>query len=137
MKYLLLVLLLAAGGCASYTDLNNGRRNTLGGGFQDQRLGDGLFYVLAKTNWAPWENFAGANSTFQKRATELCGGSYKVLKKDEISYESMPGMRGYIISQVEGYVLAEKSALTEAEAQKLIKEHGRKGAGAITSAQRE
>lgn len=123
MKAVILILILALCGCASYKDLNDGRRNTLGGGFQDRKLADGLYHVLAKTNWAPWSNLGGANSTFQKRATELCGPNYKVLKKDETSYESIPGMRGYIISQVEGYVLSAQSPLGEAEASKLIEEH--------------
>jgi len=127
MKLLFLILILCVSGCASYKDLNDGRRNNLGGGFQDQKLGDGLFYVLAKTNWAPWENFSGANSTFLKRATELCGADYKVLGKDQISYESLPGMRGYIISQVEGYVLSSKSSLKEEDAKKLMEAHRRKG----------
>jgi hypothetical protein len=123
MKAVLLILIFTLGGCASYKDLNDGRRNNLGGGFQDHKLGDGLFYVLAKTNWAPWQNFAGANSTFQKRATELCGANYRILKKDETSYEAMAGMRGYIISQVEGYVLSAQSPLGESEANKLIEGH--------------
>jgi len=133
MKLVLLLLIVALSGCASYTNLNDGRRNNLGGGFQDQKIGDGLFYVLAKTNWAPWENFGGANSTFHRRATELCGRDYKVLKREEISYESMPGMRGYIISQVEGYVLSASSHLSEEEARKLIDAHLKRGARPTTA----
>jgi hypothetical protein len=121
--FFVLVAVLLTSGCASYSDLNDGRRNNLGGGFEDKEVAPGLFHIVAKTNWAPWKNMAGAHKTFNRRASELCGEKFTVLQISESAYEpfSMPGYPPYIISQVEGYVLAARAKLTDSEARALIK----------------
>jgi hypothetical protein len=124
VKYsLCIVFILFLSGCtASYHNLNNSS-NSLGGGFADNKVHDGLYSIVAKTNFAPWTDFKAANKIFRRRATELCKSeNFISIKVVESEYEHIPMSRPpkYIISQVNGYVICKSSNLTIEEAEKLI-----------------
>ncbi|AOS98414.1 hypothetical protein AUP74_03048 [Microbulbifer aggregans] len=118
------VLLALCTACSSsYHNINEHGANPFGGGFQDREVDEGMYFIIAKTNFKPWVNYSGAYKTFNRRAVELCGSEdYTVLKNEEADYEhiSSSGEMGYIISQVSGYVLCGSSAVTTVEAEKII-----------------
>jgi hypothetical protein len=114
--------LLLSGCTTSHHNLNHGP-NALGGGFFDNKVHDGLYSIIAKTNFAPWSDFKAAHKIFNRRATELCQSkNYVSIKMVEKELEHIPRdlPPKYIISQVNGYVICESSKLTIEEAEKLI-----------------
>lgn len=120
-KCVVLAFLLC--GCTvSNHNLNNGP-NALGGGFSDNELHKGLYFIVAKTNFAPWSDHKAAHKIFNRRATQLCGSadftSIELVKRE---FEHIPRdlPPKYIISQVNGYVICKSSNLTIIEAEKLI-----------------
>lgn len=123
MKKMMAVLsLLMFTGCSSYHNINEDGESSLGGGFKDRVIADGVYKITAKTNFAPWANFDAANDTFNRRAKELCAGNYNVIEssEDEFEHVETAGAAKYIISRVEGYVHCESSKLTGEEAQRKI-----------------
>ena len=116
MKYLSIVLLsLYISGCStSYHNINEDGVSLLGGGFIDDKIADGVYRIVAKTNFAPWTNFSAANKTFDRRAKELCVGEFTKFLMVESEYDHAPSMGevGYVISQVTGYAHCENSTLT-------------------------
>lgn len=113
-------------GCTSSYNNNTDGANPFGGGFSDYKVYDGLYSVVAKTNFAPWTDFAAAHDTFNRRATELCqSNSFKTIKVREGQYEHVytGGAIKYIISQVDGYVICEPLVLFDDEAESLIRDY--------------
>ena len=110
-------------GCSSYQNLNETGDSYLGGGFEDNKIGPGLFEVIAKSNFSPYENFPTAQKTFDRRASELCAGSgyseFRV-KKDTYEHYASLGAAKYLISEISGYVLCSATSLSSEEAQALI-----------------
>lgn len=118
---LLLAFLLSS--CASYHNLNEDGVNHLGGGYADKQLAKGFFSLTVKTNFAPWKNFSAAWKTWHKRANELCQQqSFENIDVQESSYNTVAG-EGYIISQVQGYVLCAEARLEKTEIEHLIATH--------------
>ena len=110
-------------GCSSYQNLNEMGDSYLGGGFEDNNIGPGLFEVVAKSNFSLYENFPAAQKTFDRRASELCSGSgYSRfrLKKDTYEHYASLGAAQYLISEISGYVLCSTTSLSTEEAQALI-----------------
>ena len=107
-------------GCSSYRDLEEGS-GTLGGGFIDSRIGDGVYRVVARSNFAPWTNFGAARKTFDRRAGELCRDGYEILTSEESHFEMIesPGAAAYIISEVEGFVRCQGSSVSAGDAKVL------------------
>lgn len=112
---------IAFGGCTSHRDVRAQGEGLLGGGYIEQELREGLYFIEVKTNFAPLPNQAGARKMFQQRAKALCGDSgYKILHSKIDVYESFQGIKGYKISKMSGYILSHDSPLTEDQAMNLI-----------------
>jgi len=115
-----LLLTVFISSCASYHNLNEGGANHFGGGFLDTKLASGLYSLTVKTNFAPWPNFSGAWSTWNKRAKELFEQQdFENIEVEESSYNTVAG-KGYVISQVKGYVHCSDSNLEKKEIERLI-----------------
>jgi hypothetical protein len=122
--YQCLLLAMLVSSCASYHDLSEGGANHLGGGFLDTKLVSGLYSLTVKTNFAPWPNFSGAWSTWNKRAKELCvQQDFENIEVEESTYNTLAG-KGYVISQVKGYVHCSDSSLGKKEIERLISHNG-------------
>ena len=123
MKKILTVLsLFIFAGCSSYHNINEDGESSLGGGFKDRIIADGVYKITAQTNFSPWTNFDAANETFNRKAKELCAGNYDVIKsaEDEFEHVETAGAAKYIISRVKGYVRCEASKLSDEEALKEV-----------------
>lgn len=118
--YLCLLMILLLSSCASYHNLNEDGANHLGGGFSDTKLAAGFYKLMARTNFAPWVNFSGAWSTWNSRATKLCGEQeFENFEVEESSYNTIAG-EGYVISQVQGFILCAHSDLEKKEIERLV-----------------
>ncbi|MDD4864337.1 MAG: hypothetical protein PHE38_10025 [Alishewanella agri] len=120
------VLITLISGCSSYHNINKDGSNSLGGGFSDKEIHEGLYYIVSKTNFAPWSNHSAAYKTFNRRAAELCNSkAYKAIEISESEYEHIQtaGAAKYIISQVTGYIICKPEVLSEAEALIYIQEN--------------
>ncbi len=109
-------------GCAAHADLNRQSRASVGGGFKDQKLADGVFFIEAVSGMAPWKNSGGAHDTFRHRARELCGDDrFSIL----FIYEetgSPTDMRSHKTTTVVGYVRDDDSPLTVEDAKRVVNE---------------
>lgn len=74
--YKLAFALVVAGlaGCASTHDLSKGS-NMLGGGYKQEEMGPGLFYIYARSNHAPWTNLEAARTTWRTGAERACASA--------------------------------------------------------------
>ena len=118
-----ILLAMFVSSCASYHNLNKDGANHLGGGFLDSELVPGFYKLTVKTNFAPWTNFSGAWSTWNKRAKELCDQDFENYEVEESSYNTVAG-EGYIVSQVKGYVYCSGFSLGKREIESLISTNG-------------
>ena len=118
----LLAVLLISGCAGSYHNINKNGESALGGGFRDTNIADGLYFIISKTNFAPWTNFDAAQKTFDRRAKELCAGDYTVIdtKRDQFEHTQSQGAAKYIISRIEGHVHCKSSELTLEEAKQQL-----------------
>lgn len=122
MKFVLLfVWVVSLSGCASTHDLASGP-NHFGGGVSTIELKPGFFRVLARTNWAPWNNFDAARRSWEKLANSTCGeGKWKEIASKEQA-QDVGVMRTpvpYIVTEKIGYVLCKNSQMTVEEARAL------------------
>lgn len=118
---LLVISTMLVSSCASYHNLNEDGANHLGGGFLDTELASGFYKLTVKTNFAPWTNFSGAWSSWNKRAKELCDGpeGFENFEVEERSYNTAAGA-GYVISQLTGFVYCTGSHIHKHELERLI-----------------
>jgi hypothetical protein len=116
----LLILFSFLVGCASYGDLNEKNGASVTGGFKDQALGKGLFFVEAASGFAPWANSGGSRATFDRRASELCGGRKYTLLWIYEETGTPTGFRSQKSTTVVGYILAGDSPLTIEEAKRVV-----------------
>lgn len=126
MKYIASIFLFLLVGCGSYHNLNVDDTNSFGGGFTDTKISEGLFYIVSKSNFAPWTNYSAAHKTFERRSAELCGSKkYQSLNIEESNYEMTKtmGAAKYIISQVSGYVICDSSNLSITDAKLKVVEN--------------
>lgn len=105
-------------GCASTHDLSTGP-GLLGGGIQKTEELPGFYWILARTNEAPWENLSGAKSSWIEVAESVCGrGQFTeiAITEQAINRGSHPTMQAIsmILSERRGYALC-RSAKTSME----------------------
>jgi len=109
-------------GCAAHTDLNKKSGASVTGGFKDQKLADGIYFIEAVSGMAPWRNPRGAHDSFTRRAIELCGDErFSIL----FLYEetgSPTGRRAHMTTTVVGYIRDHDSTLTMEGAKRIVNE---------------
>lgn len=112
-------------GCASSHNLEDDDFNSLGGGYSVDVVDERLYFIEAKTNFAPWKNFSAARKMWNKHATEACGSdTFTELAIEEHSYNTVPGVIvRYIVSVKAGYALCADTAMSISDAEELAREH--------------
>ena len=116
-------LLLA---CASTHDLGEGA-GALGGGIQRQEVRPGFYLIEARTNFAPWSNYAGAERLWRRAAEALCSNArYQELAIRQAAVETARpalGILRYVVTSRKGYALCATSILTRAEAAEIAEKN--------------
>lgn len=118
-------------GCASTHNLKTDGSNPFGGGFADQEIVPGLYYMTAIGNTSPWPSFSAAIGTWRGRADQLCGkDAYQ-----ELTASTAAGFQGFTPAYVRpglmldvpkyntsisGYILCASSRMTRNEAIKYL-----------------
>lgn len=116
---------LALAACTSTHDLGEGP-SALGGGVYREALRPGLYYIVVKSNVAPWTNRDATAQQWQREANLLCGdGRHQDLRvedlvDDEGSRQAWFVSVPYLITVRRGYALCASSTLSAAEALRLI-----------------
>lgn len=113
--------------CASNKNLESNDFSSMGGGYRVFPVEQGLYFIEAKTNFAPWKNYDAARDMWLEHATKACGEApYIELKVREYDYENVPSFLfvKYVISVKEGYVLCDTAGISSQEAEELIVQHG-------------
>lgn len=110
-------------GCASTHDLSKGT-NMLGGGYKQEEMGPGLFYIYARSNHAPWANIEAARITWRNGAERAClSSAYDELSiregEKDTGLQNSGGVR-YLVTERTGYAKCDSSTLSGAEINKLI-----------------
>lgn len=123
--YKLAFALVVAGlaGCASTHDLSKGT-NMLGGGYKQEEMGPGLFYIYARSNHAPWTNIEAARITWRNGAERAClSAAYDELNIQEgekdTGLQNSSGVR-YLVTERTGYAKCDSSTLSDAEINQII-----------------
>lgn len=123
--YKLAFALVVAGlaGCASTHDLSTGS-NMLGGGYQQEEMGPGLYYIYARSNHAPWTNIEAARITWRNGAERAClSAAYDELSIQEgekdTGLQNSSGVR-YLVTERTGYAKCDSSTLSDAEINQII-----------------
>jgi len=122
-KFLYMVVIAALAGCASTHDLNTGT-NMLGGGYKQEEMGPGLFYIYARSNHAPWTNLEAARSTWRTGAERAClSAEYDELNirenEKDTGLQNSSGVR-YLVTERTGYAKCDSSTLSSAEINQII-----------------
>jgi hypothetical protein len=115
--------LMSVAGCASNHDLSKGT-NMLGGGYKQEEIGQGLFFIYARSNHAPWANVEAARATWRTGAERACASAeYDELKIQEnekdTGLQNSGGLR-YLVTERTGYAKCDSSTLSKEETDKLI-----------------
>ncbi|EDM82718.1 MAG: hypothetical protein CMN90_09655 [Sutterellaceae bacterium] len=123
--YKLAFALVVAGlaGCASTHDLSKGS-NMLGGGYKQEEMGPGLFYIYARSNHAPWTNLEAARTTWRTGAERACASAeYDELaiaeNEKDTGLQNSSGVR-YLVTERTGYAKCDSSTLSSAEINQII-----------------
>lgn len=116
---------LALAACTSTHDLGEGP-SALGGGVYRETLQEGLYYLVVKSNVAPWANRDAIAQQWRREADGLCGdGRHQDLRIEDLVDEegarqalfiSLP----YLITVRRGYALCASSTLSVEKALRLI-----------------
>lgn len=121
-------ILMAAGlsACASNHDLSKGN-NMLGGGYKQEEMGPGLFYIYARSNHAPWVSVEAARTTWRNGAERAClSAEYDEINIQEnerdTGLQNSSGVR-YLVSERTGYAKCDSSTLSNAQIESLISKH--------------
>ncbi|VWX36612.1 conserved exported hypothetical protein [Limnobacter sp. 130] len=122
-KLVFAVALACLAGCASTHDLSKGN-NMLGGGYKQEEVGPGLFYIYARSNHAPWTNIDAARTTWRNGAERAClSAAYDELSIQEgekdTGLQNSSGVR-YLVTERTGYAKCDSSTLSSAEINKII-----------------
>lgn len=98
--------------CASYRDANTEGYSVINGGFTDQKIMEGLFYIEVQSGTSAISNLNTVEKNWKKRATELCTGEYHEFQYSAVdsqqpySYNSSSGLGiNYYISKAYGYAV--------------------------------
>lgn len=125
-KIFFFILLSSLAACASKHDLSQGS-NMLGGGFKQEELGPGVFYLYARSNHAPWANYEAARITWRNGAEKACGSA----EYDELSVreserdtglQNSSGVR-YLVTERTGFAKCDSTTLSNEEVNKAIARH--------------
>ena len=113
-------------GCASTHDLSTGS-NVLGGGYKQEEMGSGLFYIYARSNHAPWTNIEAALATWRTGAERACASAdYDELaiqeNEKDTGLQNSGGVR-YLVTERTGYAKCDSSTLSSAEINQIIGRH--------------
>jgi hypothetical protein len=117
--FLTLLTLLTLCGCSSYSDQTGKKPNHVTGGFTQKEVAPGVYFIIARTGFAPWKNESAAMKTFLRRAAELCPAGYDLLWSEEAAND-ISGLGPYVVSQFAGYIRSKDAALGIEEAQSRI-----------------
>lgn len=122
-KIFYIVVLAGLAGCASTHDLSTGT-NMLGGGYKQEEMGPGLFYIYARSNHAPWTNVEAARSTWRTGAERAClSAEYDELNirenEKDTGLQNSAGVR-YLVTERTGYAKCDSSTLSNSEINKII-----------------
>ncbi|MCE2746827.1 MAG: hypothetical protein LW710_13105 [Burkholderiales bacterium] len=118
-----LASVVSLAGCASTHDLTKGN-NMMGGGYKQEELGPGLFYIYARSNHAPWANMEAARATWRTGAERACGSAeydelfIKETERDT-GLQNSSGVR-YLVTERTAYAKCDSSSLSKEEIKKLI-----------------
>ena len=117
--YKLAFALVVAGlaGCASTHDLSKGS-NMLGGGYKQEEMGSGLFYIYARSNHAPWTNLEAARTERACASAEYDELAIEENEKDT-GLQNSSGVR-YLVTERTGYAKCDSSTLSSAEINQII-----------------
>jgi hypothetical protein len=120
MRALLTVFtLLVLCGCSSYSDQTGKKPNHVAGGFTQKEIVPGVYFVIARTGFAPWRNDSGAMKTFLRRAAELCPAGYDILWSEDAA-EDISGLGPYVVTQFAAYIRSRDAASSIEEAESRI-----------------
>lgn len=122
-KVFYFIALAGLAGCASTHDLNTGT-NMLGGGYKQEEMGSGLFYIYARSNHAPWTNVEAARSTWRTGAERAClSAEYDELNirenEKDTGLQNSAGVR-YLVTERSGYAKCDSSTLSNSEISNII-----------------
>lgn len=123
IKFATLMLLGSLTACASNHDLSTGG-NLLGGGYRQDELGPGLFYVYARSNHAPNPGMEAARATWRNGAEKACrSAEYDELNiresERDTGLQNNSGVR-YLVTERTGYVKCDSTPLSSSEISRLI-----------------
>lgn len=125
MRIVFLTLMaIALAGCASRYNAAKEGDSPLGGGYYEDPVRDGVVYIQAKTNFAPYVNSAGAHRLWRERAEHYCGSSdFQELGMSGWHYKSGPSFLfvPYIIAVQEGFAVCGRSGLSVDAAEAAIR----------------
>lgn len=122
-KVFYMTVLVGLAGCASTHDLSTGN-NMLGGGYKQEEMGPGLFYIYARSNHAPWTNLEAARNTWRTGAERACfSADYDELNvrenEKDTGLQNSAGVR-YLVTERTGYVKCDSSTLSNSEITDII-----------------
>ena len=122
--------------CTSSKDLAEDGFSMTGGGYYEEEVEAGLYYVVARSTVGLVKNPGAARSMWGKRAEIRCKGAYVELEVVEYAYEPLPPAQpglSYLISTRKGYALCEGSPLSVDEAKRKLDEGARIESGVPVS----
>jgi hypothetical protein len=101
-------------GCASSYDYNKDGYSVFGGGFRDNQLLPGFYYIKARSNLAIVVSHDAAERTWRQRAEELCKPSGYVEIRIHESVEDISEYRntGHPLAARDGYALCKNFPTT-------------------------
>lgn len=125
-KIFFFILLTSLAACASKHDLTQGS-NMLGGGYKQDELGPGLFYLYARSNHAPWTNYEAARATWRNGAEKACGSAdYDELSiresERDTGLQNSGGVR-YLVTERTGFAKCDSTTLSSQEVSKAVAGH--------------
>lgn len=119
-KSLSITIAILLAGCVSNHDLNQSMNIVGNGGTQKTEIKQGLYYLLARTNWGWVPSFSAAGEMWAKATSELCGSEgYVEFDVREITEGKSP----YVMAERHGYVLCKSAGISISEARDAIKKH--------------
>lgn len=127
MSRIFFIASLVLVGCASTHDLAVGP-SAWGGGVYREELQPGLYYIVVKSNVAPWTNHATVSAQWQAEADRLCGSAgYHALRTEVLVEEAMEPMQllfvtlPYLVTVRLGYALCASAGMSIESAEQYLK----------------
>ncbi len=139
IKYFFYAILLTLTACSSTHDLKRDGLNIFGGGFIDEELGPGVYFIKAFSNTSLISTPKSAANTFEYRAKQLCPIGYEEIRTLSNAYQSMtpgsdipiPNKPGFfmqgpqmVITSKIGHIRCNDAPITINEAKSLVTANG-------------